>query len=302
MICRFTTNKPFMRKIIQTIALAVLCLNISSFAQSSTSNITPLKIGDKIPNELWNLQLQVVNHPQGKETITLNEYKGKLIILDFWATWCGACIGNIPKLDTIKAFFPIQLEVLMVSQETDQTLDLFFGKRKQKINHLSISNDQLLRKFFPYLIIPHYVWIDKDGRYLGSTDVQALKKEYVAGLLSGYKSVKFAKNDIDTKVPIYSKDLPLEQTLHYSILVKGWNPGLPSGVRSRYVNDLVVGSLITNSSIEDLFKRIAYGLFRAQGERIYRSSIIMATEDKNKLNDEHYSYEFIEGQIGRAHV
>ncbi|WP_257667471.1 hypothetical protein [Parapedobacter tibetensis] len=49
-------------------------------------SIKPLQIGDTIPEALLNLPLQVVNHPEGKETITLADYKGKLIILDFWAT------------------------------------------------------------------------------------------------------------------------------------------------------------------------------------------------------------------------
>src|SRR5690606_22173725 len=45
--------------------------------------IKPHKIGDTIPEELWNLPMQVVNHPTGKDTITLNDYRDKkLIILD----------------------------------------------------------------------------------------------------------------------------------------------------------------------------------------------------------------------------
>src|SRR5690606_538187 len=61
-------------------------------AATAVADIKPLQIGDTIPEYLWQLPLQVVNHPKGQETITLNKHRGKLIILDFWATWCVLCL------------------------------------------------------------------------------------------------------------------------------------------------------------------------------------------------------------------
>ena len=68
-------------------------------------NIEPSQIGDTIPEYLWHLPLQVVNHSEGQETITLNDYRGKLIILDFWATWCGSCIKEMPKTQQLQERF-----------------------------------------------------------------------------------------------------------------------------------------------------------------------------------------------------
>src|SRR5690606_34739823 len=45
-----------------------------------------LSIGDTIPDAVWNLPLWVVNHPDGKDTIKLDDYRNeKLLVLDFWA-------------------------------------------------------------------------------------------------------------------------------------------------------------------------------------------------------------------------
>src|SRR5690606_23251256 len=44
-----------------------------------------LRIGDPIPEAGWHMPLPVVNHPKGKDTVTLHDYRDQLIILDFWA-------------------------------------------------------------------------------------------------------------------------------------------------------------------------------------------------------------------------
>src|SRR5690606_35558675 len=101
-------------------------------------NIKPLSIGDQIPDELWNMPLQVVNHPEGKKNITLSEYKGKLIILDFWATWCVPCIRNFPKLHALQGEFGDKIKLLAVTKEAKTKITTFFetgaGKEHSYVN------------------------------------------------------------------------------------------------------------------------------------------------------------------------
>src|SRR5699024_4215398 len=107
------------------------CFQFVCLAQESRDNgalkasdsIKPLEIGDEIPEELWEAPFQVMNHPEGKETITLNEYRGKLLILDFWASWCAPCVRSLRALDSIQTSFKDELAVLPITQESLEVVE-----------------------------------------------------------------------------------------------------------------------------------------------------------------------------------
>lgn len=61
--------------------LAFICSCSSVLAQR------PLSIGDTVPDLLFD---NLLNH--SAPTVRLSGFRGKLVILDFWATWCTACL------------------------------------------------------------------------------------------------------------------------------------------------------------------------------------------------------------------
>src|SRR5271156_4134556 len=54
----------------------------------------------------------------GGRTLQLSSYRGKVVVLNFWATWCTPCIEEIPSLNELQHQLP-QLVVLGVSVDTD---------------------------------------------------------------------------------------------------------------------------------------------------------------------------------------
>lgn len=163
-----------MRKLTLCVLMATLCLFLEKDAKAQDpqkNDIKPLKVGDKIPDVIWHMPLQVVNHPEEKKTITLNDYKGKPIILDFWATWCSSCIQEFPKLDSIQKKNK-KLQIILVNSikgtgDNETKITTFFTK--WNLNHQkplvipSVINDTILKSAFPRSFLPHYVWISAEG-------------------------------------------------------------------------------------------------------------------------------------------
>jgi thiol-disulfide isomerase/thioredoxin len=89
--------------------------------------IKGLSIGDLVPD----IEFRMLNYP--KLNIKLSDFKGKLVLLDFWAIWCSNCIPNFPKLKPLQASFKGKAQVILVSSITSLCVD--FSRKKSRSNY-----------------------------------------------------------------------------------------------------------------------------------------------------------------------
>src|SRR5690606_10011446 len=94
---------------------------------------------------------------EGKKIITLNDYRAKLIILDFWATWCSNCLAKIKELHLINSEDShADIAIISVSTQKAKEIETFFSQgRFNGPQFLSIVDDTLFNKLLPHTYIPH---------------------------------------------------------------------------------------------------------------------------------------------------
>jgi thiol-disulfide isomerase/thioredoxin len=94
----------------------------------------------------------------------LKENRGKILIVDFWATWCGPCIRSIPSLIEIsKEYKEAGVELVLVNCEEPETRVRPFLERLKSIPTVLLDTDGTVSKQYNVAAIPQTVLIDRDG-------------------------------------------------------------------------------------------------------------------------------------------
>ncbi|HET7117842.1 MAG TPA: TlpA disulfide reductase family protein [Hanamia sp.] len=192
-----------MKKLTLICVLAVLCLCL----HAQQPALKPLSIGDTVPDITIT---NVYNYPAS--TIHLSDLKGKLVILDFWSTWCGSCIAAFPEMEKLQKEFSNQLQVVLVNvfpHDNAEKVQALFAKRKERTgDDLNLPYSLLqtaIAPYFPFKFIPHYVWIDKNRKIIAITTQDEATSENIKQALNG--NVNGIHNKIDLMT--FSMEKPL---------------------------------------------------------------------------------------------
>ena len=112
----------------------------------------------------------------------LSDYQGKLILLNFWATWCLPCKKEMPSLDLLqvnKNLNNLKIFPINVGQENIEKTSKFFEDLKIKNLKLYFDSPITLAKKFRLRGIPTSILINKEGlefaRIIGSIDFKDKK-------------------------------------------------------------------------------------------------------------------------------
>jgi len=112
--------------------------------------------------------------------VTLSALKGKIVMVNFWATWCAPCRTEMPYLDALATRFASQgLEVLAITDEEPFTVTSYLGQGSQYHPTVLFDPGGKVHKEFHIEGIPRTFVFDRDGKLIGQTIDQATWKQFI---------------------------------------------------------------------------------------------------------------------------
>lgn len=210
----------------KTFFATLLFIAITYTAKSQRYN--PLKIGDSVPN----LTITNFYNEPGKSIKMSSLYDKHLVILDFWGTWCAACLEELPKYNDLKKIFGNKIEIVAVGYESREKIATLFKRNPSlnSANYLTLYGDSTLTfQLFPHKSLPHVVWIDQNGKVVGITTADKVTKDNISNVLSGQPlTARIKKDNAAFGVSAISKPYHLKDSdfIYRSLFTKGIAGGL----------------------------------------------------------------------------
>lgn len=140
-----------------------------------------LRAGDPAPPLGLEKLLQA---PEGA-TAAWENLRGKAVVLEFWATWCGPCIAAIPHMNELAEKYadkPVQF--IAVTSEKEEVITKFLERKPIK-GWVGLDTDRSMHHDYMVKGIPRTVLVDAQGRLAGFTHPVGLKEEVLDDLLAG---------------------------------------------------------------------------------------------------------------------
>jgi len=122
----------------------------------------------------------------GKE-IKLSDYKGKIVIIDFWATWCGPCRMGVPDLVALQKEYKDKLVVIGISLDrvsgTEKDVKAFI--KQYKINYpIIFGTETVVKDYGDIQAIPTSFIIDQKGNIVDKHVGLVPKEAYIGQIKS----------------------------------------------------------------------------------------------------------------------
>jgi thiol-disulfide isomerase/thioredoxin len=236
-------------------------------------NSQVLAIGQKCPDiELSGL----INHPI--PNCKISDFKGKLVLIDFWNQACIPCIQAFPKLDSLQKQFKDDIQIVLVNKESKDSTDKFFRKHKmiKMPNLLMVTGDKDLIRLFPAEGYPYSVWLDSNAVVIHYSAVHSISENNIRMYLTG--SALKIRNPTIVKKASYEE---INNTEYYSKIFH-CNDSIDNGSSEiEFIrNNTMVRMSSTCLSIVELYKKA----YREYGKYNFntRYNLIIKVRDSAK--------------------
>jgi peroxiredoxin len=160
--------------IVVAIAIAVAVYEAARHRSAGSVGGPPGAVHSTAPN----FTLQDLNG----RPLQLSSYRGKVVLLNFWATWCAPCRAEIPEFERLQDSYGQQgLQVVGLSMDDGaQPVREFY--QQFKVNYpVAVSNEKVAQSYGGVLGLPVSFLIGRDGRiaakYVGAAQIPVVEQQ-----------------------------------------------------------------------------------------------------------------------------
>ncbi len=207
-------------------------LILSLFLFCALSSYAQVQEGEIVPNITFPT---VLNAPL--TSASLSDMQGKIILIDFWATWCGSCLDAMPHLNKLQQKYAGKLQVMAVTDESAKRTRQFLASRPSNLWFAS-DTGRILVSYFAHRLIPHTVLISPSGILIANTSPEAVTDAVIDSILNGQQVHLSLKKDLryTSREDLIKDTFPTADTVKSRFLMDGELPGAP-GLSTLYRTD-----------------------------------------------------------------
>jgi thiol-disulfide isomerase/thioredoxin len=121
----------------------------------------------------------VSNASDPSQVVHLSSFRGKVVVIDFWATWCGPCKMTMPTVEKLYNNYSSKgVEFMGISSDTSSEIQHY--REANDITYpMYIDRDSLAAQLFGVEGIPHLIVVDKAGKVVQVEEGAPLNEEEV---------------------------------------------------------------------------------------------------------------------------
>ncbi|MDZ7934706.1 MAG: TlpA disulfide reductase family protein [Emticicia sp.] len=216
-----------MRKIL--IIVSIVCAFIArTYAQEGAVSES-IQLGSLVPDFDINILTK-----EGTAKKNIKDYRGKVVILEFWATFCGPCFPAMDHLAILHKKFPNDLEIINVTDEERWKVVNFLKKRPVSMP-IAIDTDKSINQLFYHQLMPHTVIIDPQGYIKAITSPEEVTEEVIYLAKSGAILAVKTKAEFATKAENATAmtAVQTEDKSFYKVAVSAQKEGVQSQINKK---------------------------------------------------------------------
>lgn len=133
---------------------AFIFVGLLLLLMSGCKNSQPAQIGTQAPD---------FTVSDGQKTVSLSQFRGKTVVLNFWATWCGPCVQEVPSIMALQKQLGDKVVILAVSTDVDEDAYKNFTEKRMQGLLTVRDGDRKSSSLYGTYAYPETFVIDKDG-------------------------------------------------------------------------------------------------------------------------------------------